>query len=47
VTFREDLASDRARRARAMYERYRQGLTLAEVGAEFGVTRERVRQAVR
>jgi hypothetical protein len=27
-----------------MHARYREGLTLAEVGAEFGVTRERVRQ---
>lgn len=31
-------------RARSMYERYLEGLSLAEVGREYGLTRERVRQ---
>jgi hypothetical protein len=44
VTFREDRARKRARRVRAMHERYSEGLTPAEVGAEFGVTKERMRQ---
>lgn len=44
MTFREDRARERARRVHAMHARYAEGPTLAEVGAEFGITRERVRQ---
>jgi DNA-directed RNA polymerase sigma subunit (sigma70/sigma32) len=40
----ENLRRERAIRTRAMYERYQAGLTLEEVGAEFGIKRERVRQ---
>ena len=43
---RRDLMSDRKRpsdaRAEAMYDRYRRGLSLAQVAAEFGVTRQSV-----
>jgi hypothetical protein len=43
MTFREERARERTRRVRAMHERYRQALTLAEVGAEFGSTLTRSR----
>jgi hypothetical protein len=41
------LAGIRDERTRAMYEQYIGGATLAETGAQFNVTRERVRQIFR
>lgn len=43
----ETIRADRTAKANAMAGLYRRGKTLAEVGAIFGVTRERVRQLIK
>jgi DNA-directed RNA polymerase sigma subunit (sigma70/sigma32) len=44
ATRRAAAAEERKQRARTMYARYLEGLTMAEVGREFGISGERVRQ---
>lgn len=45
MTAKKDFATDE--RVRQMADMYRQGLTLAVIGEQYGITRERVRQLLR